>query len=220
MQQIKRNLEGSINDKKAVFLFTGNKESTLLMSIVKDLTAVQAGLPARQSGMDVNIIFIDTGYQFNEIIDYVKSYGSKIEAIKNSKASIVPTIRNDIDECCFQRKAEVLNEYLDSVNAELLIVPFRSEERDNGIEYSYLSLVNNIKVIKPLADLTEREVWIKIKEYKLPFSTIYNKGYTIVDCKCCATRHGRKKDEKADKTNELDNETKETEEKLKSLGYM
>ncbi len=201
MRQIKKNLEKFISGKRTVFLFSGDKGSTLLMNVVKDI--------------NVNIIFIDTGYQFNEIIDYVKSYGSKIEVIKNSNASIDYIV--DMDECCHQRKAKVLKEYLSNTNAESLIVPFRDEERDNGIELSYLNDIDNIKVIRPLANLTERNIWIKIKENKLSFSAIYNKGYKIVDCKCCMTRHGRKKREGVDGTEELD---KETEEKLKSLGYM
>ena len=201
MQKIKKDLEEYIRGKKSVFLFTGDKGSTLLMNLVND--------------MEVSNVFIDTAYQFNEIMDYVKSLSSKIEIIKNNNALVDYTV--DVNECCYQRKVKVLKEYLDSVNAECLIVPFIDEEKDNGIEDSYLKGINNIKIIRPISDLTERDVWIKIKEYKLPFSPIYNKGYRLVDCKCCTTRLGRKKYMEGDKNRELD---KETEEKLKSLGYM
>ncbi len=209
MEQIKKNLEETIAGKKSVFLFTGDKESTLLMNIVKDLTAVQAG-------MNIIVVYIDTGYQFNEIIDYVKSLGDKIEIIRNKNVSVVPTARNDMDKCCSQRKSKSLKEYLDNVRAECLIVPFRDGEKANGIEDSYLNGIDNIRIIKPLADLAERDVWVKIKEYKLIFSTIYNKGYRVVDCKCCTTRHDRKK--RGEKKNkEL---SKKIEKKLESLGYM
>ena len=201
MQEIKKNLGGYLRGKKSIFLFTGDKGSALLMSVIKE--------------MEVSIIFIDTGYQFNEIIDYAKSLSSKIEIIKNSNVSIDYT--SGMSECCYQRKTKVLKEYLDNTNAECLIVPFINEEKDNGIEDSYLNGINNIKIIRPISDLTERDVWIKIKEYRLPFSPIYNKGYRLVDCKCCTTRHGRRKYIEEDKNRGLD---KETEEKLKSLGYM
>ncbi|OGW37841.1 MAG: hypothetical protein A2Y97_04085 [Nitrospirae bacterium RBG_13_39_12] len=200
MQKIKKDLEEYIRGKKSVFLFTGDRGSTLLMNIIKD--------------MGVSIIFIDTAYQFNEITDYIKSLGSKVEIII-SNASVDFT--SGMSECCYQRKTRVLKEYLDKTNAECLIVPFIDEERNNGIEDSYLTGINNLKIIRPISDLTEQDVWIKIKEYKLPFSPIYNKGYRFVDCKCCTTHHGRKKFIEGDKNRELD---KETEEKLKSLGYM
>ena len=122
-----------------------------------------------------------------------------------------------MSECCYQRKTKVLKEYLDKTNAECLIVPFIYEERNNGIEDSYLNGINNIQIIRPISDLTERYVWIKIKEYKLLFSPVYNKGYRFVDCKCCTTHHGKKKHVESDKNGELD---KETEERLKLLGYM
>lgn len=206
MQQIKKNLEESIHGKKSIFLFTGDKGSTLLINVIKDLTAVQAG-------MNVSVVFIDTGYQFNEIMNYVKNLGSIIGIIKNNNVSIDHTV--DMDKCCSQRKVEALKEYLDNIRAECLIVPFRDEEKSNEVEDSYLNGIDNVKIIKPLADLINRDVWMKIKEYKLPFSTIYNKGYKFVDCKCCTTRHGRKKQKEEDKGFD-----KETEEKLKSLGYM
>ena len=68
MQQIKENLEEYIRGKKSVFLFTGDKGSTLLLNVVGD--------------MNMNIVFIDTGYQFDEIMNYVKNLGSKIKIIK------------------------------------------------------------------------------------------------------------------------------------------
>lgn len=209
MKQIKKNLEESICGGGTIFLFTGDKGSTLLMNVVKDLTAAQAG-------MNVSIVFIDTGYQFDEIMNYVKNLGSRIEIIKNNGVSINHTI--DMDRCCGQRKVEALKEYLVNFKSECLIVPFIDEEKGNGIEDSYLKGINNIKIMKPLADLTDRDIWIKIKKYKLPFSTIYNKGYKIVDCKCCTTRHGRRK--QGDENNRDKGFDKEIEEKLKSLGYM
>ena len=200
MQKIKKDLGEYIRGKKSVFIFTGDKGSTLLMSVIKD--------------MEVSIVFIDTGYQFNEITDYINRLGSKIEII-NGNASVDFT--SGMSECCYQRKTKVLKEYLDKTNAECLIVPFIDEERNNGIEDSYLNGINNIQIIRPISDLTERYVWIKIKEYKLLFSPVYNKGYRFVDCKCCTTHRGRKKHVESDKNGELD---KETEERLKLLGYM
>ncbi len=201
IQEIKKAMEEEIGKAKSALLFTGDKDSTLLLDIVKD--------------MNVDIVFIDTGYHFDEIGDYVKSLGNKIKIIKNNNASIDPAV--DMDRCCNQRKVEALKNYLDRVKAECLIVPFRDEERGNGIEDSYLEGIENIEIRRPLADLTERDIWVEIKEDKLPFSRIYNKGYRFVDCKCCTTRHGRKKQGRSNKEDGMD---RETEERLKSLGYM
>jgi len=199
--QIKKDLKNEIGDKNSVLLFTGDKGSSLLLDVVKET--------------DISIVFIDTGHQFDEVIDYIKNYSDRIEVIRNDFTSTAPEI--DMSICCRERKVNPLKEYLDNKNAQCLIVPFVNEEKDNGIEDSYLSGLGNIQIIKPLADLSESEIWMIIKEKKLPFSRIYNKGYKFVDCKCCMTRHDRRKQYRIAKTDDMD---KETEEKLKALGYM
>lgn len=185
-------------------LFTGSCESAVLLAAADTL--------------DINIVFIDTGYHFNEIIDYVKKLTGRVEIIHSKAGSADPD--SDMEGCCSQRKAAVLKEYLQDLNAECLIVPFRDEDRDNGIEDSYLNKIDNIAILRPLASLSERDSWMIIKKDVLPFSEIYNKGYRSVDCKRCITRHGRRKSE-ADRGIKANTETDdETVQKLKSLGYM
>lgn len=202
IEQIKKYLEKAISGKRPVLLFTGDKGSTLLLKIIEDI-----------DNIDVRKIFIDTGFHFDEILDYVKELSHKIEIIKNNNATMDSSI--NMDKCCKQRKVETLKQYLSNVRADCLIVPFIDEEKKYGIEDSYLDGIESVEVIRPLFTLTERDIWINIKENKLPFSTIYNKGYRIVDCKSCTTRTGRKVPQSM--KNEFDEETIE---KLKSLGYM
>lgn len=201
IKHIKKNLEESISGRKAVFLFTGDKGSTLLINIVSD--------------MNIGIVFIDTGYLFDEILDYTKKITDKVEIIESHNATIDSSV--DMHKCCNQRKVEVLKEYLSNVRAECLIVSFIDEEKKYGIEDSYLNGIENIEIIRPLADFTERDVWTGINEYNIPFSSIYNKGFKVVDCKCCTTRIGRKKPAEEHVKGDFDDETVE---KLKSLGYM
>lgn len=201
IKSIKKNLEELIRGKKAVLLFTGDKGSTLLINIVSD--------------MDVNTIFIDTGFHFDEIVNYIEKLDDKIEIVYNHVATIDSSV--DMHQCCYQRKIEVLREYLSNVRSECLIVPFTGEEMESGIEESYLNGIENIEIIKPLAGLTEREIWIMIDENKMLFSSIYKRGFKVIDCKCCTTRIGRKRPGEEQRSSDMD---KETVEKLKSLGYM
>ncbi len=207
MEKIKEKVRRTIKGKTTVCLFTGDNGSTLLMNTIEDLTAVEAG-------MDIKVVFIDTGYHFEEIIDYVKTLNSKIEIVKNDNTAVDHLA--DMNKCCACRKKDVLEELLRNIKAEYLVVPFRDEENYNGIEDSYLKGIDNVEILRPFAGLTERDIWSRIKEYKLPYSTVYNKGYRTVDCKCCTTRQGRKTQEDEDRK-EI---TKEMEEKLRTLGYM
>lgn len=201
MNMLEKKLAESINRKKSVVLFTGDIGSTLLLDAVKDL--------------NVDIVFIDTCFHFSEIMDYVKSCGDKVVVIKNSDLPVKP--EDNMDQCCYQRKTEMLKRYLDSRGVQCLIAPFMNEEHAAEIENSYLSGIDNVEIIKPLYGIAESNIWKRIKERRLPFSKIYNKGYKSVDCRQCTTRHGRKKQDGYKKTEILD---KKTEEKLKALGYM
>lgn len=201
INRIKQYLQVKTAGKRAVLLCTGDNGSTILMDIIKD--------------RNIKPVFIDTGYHFDEIISCIEGYKDRIEVVRNDDAVAEPSA--GMSECCRQRKSDVLEKYLDHENAQCLIAPFTDEGKNNGIEDSYLSGINNMQIIRPLADLKESELWTLIKGRDIPFAKIYNKGYKFVDCKCCTTRHGRKKLNKTSKTHDLD---RETEEKLKALGYM
>ena len=41
--------------------------------------------------------------------------------------------------------------------------------------------------ICPLADWSEEQVWAYIKEHKLPYSALYDQGYTSIGCVICTT---------------------------------
>lgn len=204
MSTIKNIMESMINsvkEKNAILLFTGDKGSALLMRILKDL--------------NVSAIFIDTGYHFSEISAYIKSIDGRVDVIRNDNADAEPS--EGMDACCAQRKSGVLKHFLDQSDTECLIVPFMDDDRECGIEDSYLNGVDGVDIIRPLAGLSWKDIWKMIKEEGIPFSFIYNKGYAIVDCSCCTTRHGRRKEAEHIRDKKLE---RETEEKLKDLGYM
>jgi len=201
IERIKENLRESIHNRKALLLFTGDKGSTLLINIIR--------------GMNIHAVFIDTGFHFDEILAYRETLTDKIEIIKNHSAA--PDSSVHMPDFCNRMKVELLTEYLSRHQGECLIVPFLDEDKKYGVEDSYLNGLKDVKIIRPLANVNERDVWIMINESNMPYSSIYNKGYKVVDCKCCTTRTGRKKPVKERSDIAFD---KETVEKLKSLGYM
>jgi 3'-phosphoadenosine 5'-phosphosulfate sulfotransferase (PAPS reductase)/FAD synthetase len=201
IQEIKRQLKERISGRSGVLLLTGDKGSTLLLNLTH--------------GMNIKSVFIDTGFHFDEILEYIKGLGREIEVIKNSNVTVVNT--DDMLKCCYLRKIEPLKGYLNDIKPDYLVVPFTEEEKRNGIEDSYLNGIDNIEIIRPLSGLTDRDIWLYIKENNLPFSALYKKGYKIIDCKSCTTRIGRKMPHKEGEKVSFDSETIE---KLKSLGYM
>jgi 3'-phosphoadenosine 5'-phosphosulfate sulfotransferase (PAPS reductase)/FAD synthetase len=201
MTDIIDNIKDGIAGRKAAMLFTGSAGSTILINNVYAL--------------NIDIIFIDTGYHFDEINDYVRTFGDRITVIGNLDVAAQPG--TGMAECCTKRKADVLAGYLSGSGIECLLAPFIHSEQNNRIEQSYLSKISDISIIKPLADWSEKRVWMNIKEGKMKYSAIYRKGFSIVDCRCCVSRFGRRNQDDTESVTELD---RETEEKLKALGYM
>ncbi|MBI4847206.1 MAG: phosphoadenosine phosphosulfate reductase family protein [Nitrospirae bacterium] len=202
METIKKEIIKATDGLNSVLLFTGNTGSALLLDIVKDL--------------NIKTVFIDTGYHFDDTLSHIKSFSSNIEIIKAKDVSVVP--EDGMDECCFRRKADVLNQYLEKNNFGCLILPFSNEEVLNGIEGSFLSGVNGkIEIVRPLSSYVEKDIWTGIRDNNLRFNELYKKGYGFIDCRCCITRFKRRSDSAAKEPDQMDIETVE---KLKALGYM
>lgn len=201
MDKLREEIIRAAGGLKTVLLFTGDAGSALLLEIVKD--------------MEYGVVFIDTGYHFKDSYEFIKNLDHNIEIVKNKNASILS--EDGMKECCRQRKTEALRKYLDSNNVDCLILPFRDDEKDVGIEDSYIRGLGKIKIIRPLASLSEQDLWVKINKNKICFSSLYKKGYKFIDCWCCITRFGRKCQDNVELINEVDRETVD---KLKALGYM
>jgi|Deesub1362A_J573_1020465.scaffolds.fasta_scaffold01035_3 3'-phosphoadenosine 5'-phosphosulfate sulfotransferase (PAPS reductase)/FAD synthetase len=201
IQKIDSELKDRIKGRNGVLLVTGDKGSTLLLNLLQD--------------SDIKSVFIDTGFHFDEVNEYIKSLDQELKVIINDDATAIGT--DNMIECCHQRKVEPLRKYLDEVKADYIIVPFTEKDKRNGVEDSYLSGIEGVEIIRPLYGIADRDIWLYIKENKLLFTALYKKGYKIIDCKSCTTRVGRKRPDKKETQSSFDNETIE---KLKSLGYM
>jgi len=201
IQEIGCELKERIKRKEGVLLITGDKGSTLLLDILK--------------GSNIKSLFIDTGIHFDEVVEYIKDLEKEVDII-NSKNTADVTPDNMV-KCCRQRKAEPLKKYLYDIKAEYIVVPFTEEDKRNGLEDSYLNGLEGIEIIRPLYDVADRDIWVYIKEHSLAFTSLYRKGYKVIDCRECTTRIGRRRPDKETDNGSFDSETIE---KLKSLGYM
>lgn len=201
MNNLQEQVEKHLAGENVMVLFTGDKCSSILMKVTES-TKVKA-------------IFLDTGFQFDDILKIAESYGERIHIIRNDGVTEHPDI--NMRDCCYKRKSNSLADYLSKNEIERLIVPFTAEDNKIGIEDSYLYGVTGISIIRPFYEITNKMIWSFLKSEDIPSARIYNKGYRFVDCKCCITRFGRRIEEKTVRKDDFDIET---EEKLKALGYM
>ncbi|MBX7256667.1 MAG: phosphoadenylyl-sulfate reductase [Candidatus Hydrogenedentes bacterium] len=92
--------------------------------------------------------------------------------------------------CCSIRKVEPNIRALQTV--EVWITGLRRDQsnfRKDAVQKASYVDQEGRRIIKlaPLADWTEQEVWDYIKKYDVPYSKLYDLGYTSIGCKICTT---------------------------------
>jgi phosphoadenosine phosphosulfate reductase len=162
------------------------------------------------------VVFIDTGYHFVETITLrdklIKEFNYNIITLKPeiSKEELkrkygIQLYRTDPDLCCHINKVEPLKKYMKNSNIHNWIAGLRKDQSLNRQSLDMFMIdVDGFLRVHPLLYWTWSDVWKYIKKYKLPYLSLYDKGYTSVGCspESCTSknsiengeRHGRWKD--------------------------
>ncbi|MCX8029679.1 MAG: phosphoadenylyl-sulfate reductase [Brevinematales bacterium] len=161
-------------------------------------------------GLNPNIFTIDTGRLPNEtyeIIDrirdrykieikvYFPNYKEVEEMVNKYRMNLFYESIEKRKLCCEIRKVKPLKRALEGLNA--WITGLRREQsitRKDIKKVEIDDIHNGIYKINPIADWSEVMVWNYIKEKKLPYNTLYDKGYTSIGCEPCTRAIKRTED--------------------------
>lgn len=175
------------NSINSAIFFTGDKESTLLLELRK--------------GLDIPVIFVDTGFYPEEIYRYLevaeKHWGFKATVLIDKKV-IENSSAKGKEECYNLLVSEIIMPSLLDKGVYTLIEPLKESKS-----------VGKIKRVFPLIGFTDLEVWRLIREGNIPYCDLYNKGFRDVGCEPCSTA-GRGED----------TDQEEVKRRLKALGYL
>jgi phosphoadenosine phosphosulfate reductase len=146
------------------------------------------------------IFTLDTGRIFPETYDLIdrtnKRYGIKIqlyfpdadrvERMVNEKGVnlFFDSIENR-KECCHIRKIEPLKRAFKGL--EVWICGLRREQSITRTDVDVLEWDENNGLLKfnPLVDWTEEEMWEYIKQNKVPYNRLHDKGFPSIGCQPC-----------------------------------
>lgn len=148
----------------------------------------------------VKIFTLDTGRHFQETYDILdlteKKYGISILTFFPEAAAVEQMVREkginlfyesaeNRKLCCHIRKTEPLKRALQGMM--VWISGLRSEQ---SITRKDLSVVewdasNQLIKVNPLMEWTEKQVWEYIRQKKVPYNVLHDKGYPSIGCQPC-----------------------------------
>lgn len=153
-----------------------------------------------RAGLPIEIFTLDTGRMFSETYELIEKtearYGIKIrmmfpdatqvENMVNQKG--INLFYKSIENrklCCNIRKIQPLQRALQG--AEAWIAGLRREQSPTrtDLNIAVWDQGNSLIKINPLLEWSEKQVWDFIKENKIPYNALHDKGYPSIGCQPC-----------------------------------
>jgi len=151
-------------------------------------------------GLDIDIFTLDTGRlprETHELIARVRQhYGLLIDVVTPRAASIDAYVRkhgldgfyDGVDErkaCCKVRKVEPLKRALRGKKAWITGLRREQAESRAVIEERSYDETHGLWKFNPLADWAEDEVWAYLRDHKVPYNALHDRGYPSIGCEPC-----------------------------------
>jgi phosphoadenosine phosphosulfate reductase len=164
-------------------------------------SSVLIDLTHRQRGADFRVFTLDTGRLNQETYDCMDAirarYKIEIDVFFPDAAGVEGMVRghglnlfyDSIEQrklCCNVRKVEPLKRALTGLDCWIT-----GQRREQAVTRTQLRKVESdqehggIVKLNPLADWTGRQVWDYIRQHKLPYNKLHDRGYPSIGCAPC-----------------------------------
>ncbi|NQV03125.1 MAG: phosphoadenylyl-sulfate reductase [Bacteroidia bacterium] len=153
-----------------------------------------------ETGKPFKLFTLDTGRLFQETYELIEitrqqyqlpfevcfPNADHVEQMVNEKG--VNLFYNSIENrklCCHIRKIEPLRRALDGM--EVWVTGLRREQSVTRGDTGALEWDADLSLIKvnPLIDWKEQDIWMFIRDHKVPYNTLHDKGFPSIGCLPC-----------------------------------
>lgn len=198
---------------KIAITYKGGKDSTVLISIVRRLYG-EVPFP---------LFFNDTTLEFKEVYDFIDKIVKKWNLNLIKMVHSAKELKKYHKESDIRRKKELLTEMkISSMNRALKIhgfkafmVGIRRDEHKARKKEKYFSPRDNHMRIHPILHFTEKDIWNYIRQFKIPYCSLYDKGYRSLGEKPFTKPAGKSGSERSGR----EGDKEEIMKKLRALGY-
>jgi phosphoadenosine phosphosulfate reductase len=173
----------------ACFTCSFQAEDMVVLHLVRDR---QPAIP---------VLFLETGYHFDEVYRYRDEMTARLglnlvnvqprKTVEQQEAEFGKLYRSQPDQCCKLRKVGPLFAALENYHVWFTgLRRVQSSTRTNLQVHDSFTLPSGkaIDKISPLADWTDRDVWIFAKRIGVRLLPLYREGYTSIGCEPCTAK--------------------------------
>ncbi len=168
---------------------------------------------AKQAHLEFPVFTLDTGLLFDETLALKKRleefFDLQIESltpdltVEQQAEAIGPELwTRDPDLCCTTRKVVPLQAKLE--NLDCWITGLRRQQSDSRADIGIVEIYvfdeaarRDIVKLNPMADWTREAVWNHIRERKIPYNPLHDRGYRSIGCQPCTTKTSAGENERA-----------------------
>lgn len=139
---------------------------------------------------------LDTGYQFPETLELrdrlAQRYRIEVElrrpptTVEQYEAAHGgPLYKTNPDQCCADRKIQVLREAAAGMDAWMSGIRRDQSQHRAGAPILGWDKKFNLVKVSPLANWTKQQVWKRITDEDIPYNPLHDKGYPSIGCWPC-----------------------------------
>lgn len=162
-------------DKMAIF-WTGGKDSTVLLHIVRSVFGDDARFP---------ILYLDTQLDFEEVYEFIekmkKDWGLDLITVRTDEEMMKKynALKTKPEKVVLASKYKIvlLKKAVKDYRLPAVVIGIRRDEHKERISEKDWSPREDHVRIHPILDWTEDEIWAYTREFKLPYISLYDKGY-------------------------------------------
>jgi len=162
-------------DRIAIF-WTGGKDSTVLLHMIRNIFGNKNKL---------KVLFLDTQLDFDEVYEFIERIKKewRINLITEKTTDKMMKKYNSLKtkkervELASIFKIILLKEAVKKQKLPALAIGIRWDEHPERASEKYFSPREGHVRVHPLLHFTEEDIWKYIKKFRLPYISLYDKGY-------------------------------------------
>jgi len=186
-------------DKKSIVFWTGGKDSTLLLYLMR---------LSPHWRKDIPVVFLDSQDEFPEIYHFTNKLKKKWELNLIREKYSAPSAKKSREN-----KIKALKKAVKKLEPDYAFIAIRWDEHKAREKENYVSKRKNHTRVHPVLHFTEEQVWDSIRELEIPYCKLYDQGYRSLGVK--SFTHKAEDSERSGR--EMDKE--KIMERLRELGY-